>query len=654
MSHQYSAIGGTEIRLIELLPGHFHEPLRCEMILCSPSSGSEGPHYPNYEALSYVWGDQTNPESITIVQTGSNATGTMQVGRNLVSALRHMRLTHSKRTIWCDFICINQADLREREREVARMATIYREAQRVVAWLGEEADDSQLAMNVIENTGLNVEVDLKRRIWIAVHSADQSFSRSAQTPPYSERELRAVEMLLDRPWFKRLWVRQEVTLAKRCVVATGHHTASWSSLLATTWFIDSFVRLRARTYTEFARNLFNVCEFGSLKTHQETMEILHACRACECGNDRDRVYGLLGILPSNLATYIQPNYSNDVKDVYKDLFMQTFRREQRLDILSLCENATTPSWVPDLQSLGLDTGLNTRVCQYSSATGQAAAFLRLVNHNTIEVIGVRCGVIGGSITTLMDRDCNRETLKNEIIRILREHLGNDVSKWDATKLDIMAKGLLGCIWFERTGRENHSSLSFATQEFANWARKANDPKSWEPEEGESLTLLNHVIRVLFQRDSCRWLEDGHLGLGHNACQQGDILFAIIGCRRLMVLRKDNQRDVHRVIGKFDHPAYMDGEAILGQLPPGWKATYTHGLHASNRPKFVHENGLSQWQDPRMRFAPLPLGWHEKQDSNGCPYWFHVGRDDERSYVDPRLTYMELKKRDAMVVHLIIE
>src|SRR5579859_5412432 len=100
-----------------------------------------------------------------IISSEGSLSSTMNLGRNLHSALHHLRLEQSRRIIWCDFICINQANLKERAQEVARMADIYRKARRVVVWLGPEADESALATKTIEYTGSQIRIEPELRAW---------------------------------------------------------------------------------------------------------------------------------------------------------------------------------------------------------------------------------------------------------------------------------------------------------------------------------------------------------------------------------------------------------------------------------------------------------------------------------------------------------
>jgi len=64
------------------------------------------------------------------------------VRQNPWAALKSLRGRHGPRTLWIDALCINQDDVLERNAQVAIMGRIYREAKKVLVWLGEAADDS--------------------------------------------------------------------------------------------------------------------------------------------------------------------------------------------------------------------------------------------------------------------------------------------------------------------------------------------------------------------------------------------------------------------------------------------------------------------------------------------------------------------------------
>ena len=85
-----------------------------------------------YKALSYCWGDATDTKEIIVNDCA------IRITANLEEALRRLRLSESGSFIWIDALCIDQMNIDERDWQVLRMRDIYRQAEIVIAWLGEE------------------------------------------------------------------------------------------------------------------------------------------------------------------------------------------------------------------------------------------------------------------------------------------------------------------------------------------------------------------------------------------------------------------------------------------------------------------------------------------------------------------------------------
>lgn len=66
---------------------------------------------------------------------------------NLEVALRYLRYVLEPRVMWTDAVCINQGDIEERGSQVLHMGSVYSGVSRVVAWLGEDYEDSDLAFD---------------------------------------------------------------------------------------------------------------------------------------------------------------------------------------------------------------------------------------------------------------------------------------------------------------------------------------------------------------------------------------------------------------------------------------------------------------------------------------------------------------------------
>ncbi|KAH8800401.1 heterokaryon incompatibility protein-domain-containing protein, partial [Xylogone sp. PMI_703] len=159
-----------------------------------------------YTAMSYTWG--TLSRSHTILLDGH----IFPVTANLEAALRNWSRDKAMQDWWIDAICINQEDMLERNSQVALMTRIYAQCRSVEIWLGEEADDSKLAMQVIQklSDGDPVRGPGEKKVVL------QEISKKQRV-----RHWRALTALFQRPWWQRVWIRQEVAIPRIATVHCG-------------------------------------------------------------------------------------------------------------------------------------------------------------------------------------------------------------------------------------------------------------------------------------------------------------------------------------------------------------------------------------------------------------------------------------------------
>ena len=103
------------------------------------------------------------------------------------------------------------------------MADVFRLADRVVAFLGPEADDSAYAIRLIKELSSKMEVD-----WLGYEVKWKEGHSMSQDTRYGKKEFCSFASLLERPWFERLWVRQEIRLAKpTAILVCGSTDLLW-------------------------------------------------------------------------------------------------------------------------------------------------------------------------------------------------------------------------------------------------------------------------------------------------------------------------------------------------------------------------------------------------------------------------------------------
>lgn len=126
-------------RLLQIKQLNDSSVTRCNLHTCDLSDSLD------YVALSYTW-DRDN-QTRDIECDGKP----MQIGQNLWSFLSRFQRSDLAPTtrLWVDAISINQANVGERNHQVAQMRSIYSKATAVIVWLGEEGEDSALAFDFV-------------------------------------------------------------------------------------------------------------------------------------------------------------------------------------------------------------------------------------------------------------------------------------------------------------------------------------------------------------------------------------------------------------------------------------------------------------------------------------------------------------------------
>lgn len=171
---------------------------------------------PDFEALSYACGPGPNIDKIWVTDAdpviASHSAGFLPLRANLVAALQHLRHDSGTRTLWIDALSINQHDHTERSHEVARMASVYSAAWSVVVWLGTGEDDAETALSLLKYAGAQIEVSENEFVLHAPESIHTEFWHPNTTLPYNEAQWKSIRALIERQWWERLWIWQEIQL----------------------------------------------------------------------------------------------------------------------------------------------------------------------------------------------------------------------------------------------------------------------------------------------------------------------------------------------------------------------------------------------------------------------------------------------------------
>ncbi|TLD21137.1 hypothetical protein PspLS_09233 [Pyricularia sp. CBS 133598] len=224
--YKYRPLSSTrQIRLLRLFAGANDDELSGELFHTSLVKA------PPFIALSYVWGDPQPRKGIRCC--GFVA----EVGPSLHSALLGLRQPDRDVPIWADAICINQEDDSERGEQVKMMGEIYAAASWTAIWLGEKSREVSRAFvrlrrldGVLTSIGRNP--PSPRDGEDVITNEEMQAILQMAFGKYWECALHNFWALLDRPWFRRKWIIQELVKSQRPVLMTGRKYLPWSMLSA--------------------------------------------------------------------------------------------------------------------------------------------------------------------------------------------------------------------------------------------------------------------------------------------------------------------------------------------------------------------------------------------------------------------------------------
>lgn len=224
------------IRLLKLGPGRSDSDaeIACELFEAEFQDGQGGElvgidnkEKYTYEALTWCWG--THPsDCLVVIEQQDSTRKKMAVSEELAWALLYLREPAKSRILWIDAICINQNSTDEKNHQVQMMAKIYSHAERVVVWLGMDDHDSRRAITFVKDEILQL----------------QRFDELCDDERNSQK-WQALLLLMQRPWFFRRWVVQEISLAKDAIIHCGPDQIPWNDFCVA---VELFVEVETATH----------------------------------------------------------------------------------------------------------------------------------------------------------------------------------------------------------------------------------------------------------------------------------------------------------------------------------------------------------------------------------------------------------------------
>jgi hypothetical protein len=335
-----------EIRILVLLPAHeFSDRLLTTTFVRRIVGYGSDP----YVCVSYSWGTL---HKYVMLRCNHQY---IQVTTHVDTMLRYLRSATKPVYLWIDAVCINQADEREKAVQVQSMGRIYSRASEVLVWLGEATDTDQIE-GVCESLQ-----EIARR-------GNDEHGTSKTWRPTSSQEVDSLSSFLNRPWFSRRWVLQEVAMNTNVTVHCGNYQISW------VW-VQTALKILNQISADERKNNFELLSITSISAiesiatlyweNRTILDLLWSCHSTKCADQRDRLFALYAMAPlmparsrglpsQDLYTHCPVTYSDHWTKIYIKFAAFMVGRGHWSTILQHAlafgtlsrENEVWPSWVP--------------------------------------------------------------------------------------------------------------------------------------------------------------------------------------------------------------------------------------------------------------------------------------------------------------------
>jgi hypothetical protein len=361
-----------EIRLLQLYPGTSGSDVIGKLV--HVRLGAE----PYYESISYTWADENGDATqsrILFITPGNNI---LKITSNCEAALRRFRFTNSPRYVWIDSVCINQSNLFERSEQVQIMRRIYQNANRVLVYIG-TPDKDDLEMYDLLFGDMQWMQEYNQR---TLSRGATSFSVVPCIPIERALQNSSTEVALRKffsfAWFRRIWIIQEVIVARQVALFFGPFEPDWSlfSLILITLSepsgktyvrtqydgaqddINELVDLATLSPTSTEKHIPPVFRLNAKainKNGASLLSLIDATRSCLATDPRDKIFALLGLVSHDSVLPLpRADYTKTTEAVFVEAARYCVQSKASLDLLTLiCPPylSSTQWWTPNFGNI---------------------------------------------------------------------------------------------------------------------------------------------------------------------------------------------------------------------------------------------------------------------------------------------------------------
>lgn len=155
-----------------------------------------------------------------------------------------------------------------------------------------------------------------------------------------------IKEFLQHPYFNRVWVLQEISLAKLVTLYTDYETIHWDAHT-----VRELMRLCDRRKHDPPGVLHWLP--ATQRDEHDCLDLLHRARRCMATDPRDKVFALYSFFPLSFREALPIDYALSTRETYGNIATHLIFTTGRLDVLKHVpphqplDLDVMPSWVPD-------------------------------------------------------------------------------------------------------------------------------------------------------------------------------------------------------------------------------------------------------------------------------------------------------------------
>lgn len=214
------------------------------------------------------------------------------------------------------------------QQQVAQMLDIYSIADRIIIWPGPEQHNSTKALSLLQHLSSEREMDWAQDVMKPAPGCNPSRDAPENELDCDSDDSHCIESLLRWRWFQRLWIWQEVYIAREnaflyCrhgIILWSHFCKAIACLHHRKWICTN--AKHALSLRGLVQKVFRLVQTATIKSKYRIHYLSTITNFRMCIDPRDRICALMGLLAGDRQSNVfKLDYSKRTAQLYQEAFI---------------------------------------------------------------------------------------------------------------------------------------------------------------------------------------------------------------------------------------------------------------------------------------------------------------------------------------------